>query len=274
MHLHDLRDRTEALIKGGSVLDGEEQVQKALGNLSFIARQHQDLGAKFYDLTDDETQEELIQRVQRERIELLILDNFTTLSEGLEDENDAAGFKAVQDFFLQMKKIGVATILVHHSNKSGKQMRGSTALETTFEVILGLERPKVAGPGKAKFVINFGKFRGHGDARLAPRTWALEEGGWQVSDELPDDPREDPVFVALHSLQFSTRAAVGRELGLDKSTVTRRIKRLETLGFLKPGETDELLAKASELKEDEGRLPFHYDPEEEAELAKLELEQF
>lgn len=40
---------------------------------------------------------------------------------------------------LKLKQAGIAAILVHHSNKSEDNYRGSTAIAATFEVISGLE---------------------------------------------------------------------------------------------------------------------------------------
>jgi len=169
------------------------------------------------------------------------------VSDGLEDENASAAFKKVQGFFLQLKRLGVASLLVHHANKSGREMRGSTALETTFEVILGLTKPNIARMGEARFVAEFSKFRGKGDVRLQKREWKLTETGWDVSEDLPDDPRLDPVYLALKSHRFTSANQIGNELGMHRSTVLRRIERLVILGVLKKDEQHEFFSKARDL---------------------------
>lgn len=248
MHLQDIKDRLDLLLNKGRILTTKKEKTIALQNLEILARQDQDIGTSFFDLTTDEAQTALIERVMRDKVELLILDNFTTLTDDLDDENDSTCFKKVQDFFLQLKRAGVATILVHHSNKSGKAMRGSTALETTFEVILGLEKPQISSPGQAKFVAKFSKFRGKGDERLADRTWNLADEGWEISEAAPDDPSEDPIFLALKSLQFTNQSQIAKALGTSKSTVSRRLNSFEAHGLLKPDEATELFAKARDLK--------------------------
>ena len=122
MHEQDIRDRIVALVESGAV--HLPDVELALTNLKLIIRQRQEVGTPFYDLSDDASKTELLRLASAGEIGLVVLDNFTTLSDSLEDENDATQFKKVQDFFLQMKRCGVATLLVHHSNKGGKQMRG------------------------------------------------------------------------------------------------------------------------------------------------------
>ena len=104
-----------------------------------------------------------------------MLDNFSTLGE-VEDENAAASFNAIQQFLLQLKVQGVATMLVHHTGKAEDNFRGSSKLAATFETIIQLERPEVANrkygtskwatmrpvvsePGEAKFRVRWDKVR-------------------------------------------------------------------------------------------------------------------
>jgi RecA-family ATPase len=117
MHAQDVQDRLRVLIEQGGVALSDRQ---AMGlNLVFLNRQDQDVGTRFFDLTDDDDQTALLTYLVRKKFELVILDNFTTLSEGLDDENDAVAFRRTQDFFMRLKQAGVAAILVHHANKGG-----------------------------------------------------------------------------------------------------------------------------------------------------------
>lgn len=80
MHLQDVKDRLVALSGPKQGILRRSQISKALKNLIILARQDQELEAPFYDLTDEETHRELIARVKKEKVDLVILDNFTTLS--------------------------------------------------------------------------------------------------------------------------------------------------------------------------------------------------
>lgn len=246
MNQQDIRDRIKHLISSGAVMLSDPTL--ALENLTIVARQAQDVGTPFYDLTMPESQDELLRIAKVGSGGLLILDNFTTLTDSLDDENDATQFKKVQDFFLQMKRLGIATILVHHANKGGKQMRGSTALETTFEVIVGLRKPALATTGEARFVVEFSKFRGKADKRLEPKDWTLKDNGWEVVQAEPEDAGSDQVLVALKSLDFVSQVEIGARVGMDKSSVCRRIQKAEALGFLKAGEADKLFKQAKTLR--------------------------
>lgn len=275
MHAQDIRDRLELLSRSKMGILARHQRKDALENLIFIARQDQDVGAPFYDLTDEKTHREIISRVRKEGVQLVVLDNFTTLSEGLEDENAAAAFKQVQGFLLELKRLGVATLLVHHANKSGHDMRGSTALETTFEVILGLKKPSVPKTGEARFVAEFGKFRGKGDERLQAREWSLAEDGWSITEALPEDPKSDSVYKALKSLRFKSMVEIAKELGVNKSTVSRRIQRLIAHGALKKDEHFEIFDMVREIqREERDGLPDWGEPDHGTETAEALLETF
>lgn len=80
---------------------------------------------------------------QRGGAELVLLDNFSTLCEVM-DENDAAAMTPTLGFLLRFKQARIACVLVHHSNKGGETFRGSSKLATTFEVIIGLMKPEGA----------------------------------------------------------------------------------------------------------------------------------
>ena len=68
-------------------------------------------------------------------------------------------------FMLKLKQAGIAAILVHHSNKSEDNYRGSTAIAATFEVTLGIRGRKTLADWRysAGFLIKADKFRARRD---------------------------------------------------------------------------------------------------------------
>jgi hypothetical protein len=105
------------------------------------------------------------ERVTKGPFDLVILDNFSTLGE-VEDENAASSFNAIQQFLLNLKVQGVATMLVHHANKTGEDFRGSSKLAATFETIIMLERLKEETEhGAAQFRVRWDKVRAGGPSR-------------------------------------------------------------------------------------------------------------
>ena len=133
MHIEDITERAKMLMSTVEGIDPETVAR----NITILARQYQDPEAEFPDLAEDEGRNAIFGRAMRGAFDLVILDNFSTLAT-VEDENAASAFDPVIKFLLKMKQAGIATILVHHSNKTGKEFRGSSKLSTTFEVIMGL----------------------------------------------------------------------------------------------------------------------------------------
>ena len=259
MHLQDLQERIKLL--GATAVKGVDMAQVGQ-NLTIVARQAQDPKSTFFDVTDEEHQMALLERCQRGGVEVLIIDNLSTVADGLDDENDAVAFRCVQSFMLRMKQTGITTILVHHARKDGQEPRGSTALATTFEVILGLKKPSVPVHGRASFVATFSKFRAQGNQSTSPRTWTLGETGWTVEE----DPEDELVATlrAIQSLKFSTQKDLATHFGITEGAMSKRINRLVASGQITRDGVKDALGRAGKLREAEATDTFvSYDPDAE-----------
>ena len=202
--------------------------------------------SNFFDVTDESHQMEILGRCEREKIDVLIIDNLSTVADGLEDENEAVAFRTVQTFMLRMKQAGITTILVHHARKDGQEPRGSTALATTFEVILGLKKPSVPIHGKASFVATFSKFRAQGGLSTSPRTWTLGEAGWAVEED-PEDEL-NATLTAIKSLKFATQQELAAHFGITDGAMSKRITRLVATGHISREGVKDCLGRARETQ--------------------------
>jgi RecA-family ATPase len=168
MHVTDIQERAKMLLNAVPSIDHD----KAAQNLQFLARQHQHPAAIFPSITEPAGTQFFLEQIASGKLDLVVLDNFSTLGE-VEDENAASSFNAIQQFLLQLKVQGVATILVHHAKKNsgadrggksgertGSNFRGSSKLAATFETIIELERmrPQAAYEGAA-FRVRWDKVR-------------------------------------------------------------------------------------------------------------------
>jgi AAA domain len=161
MHIADIQERARLLMDAVPGLNREMVGE----NLSFLARQHQEPLALFPSITEPVGMTFMQERVSKGPFDLVILDNFSTLGE-VEDENAASSFNAIQQFLLNLKVQGVATMLVHHANKTGEDFRGSSKLAATFETIIMLERLKEETEhGAAQFRVRWDKVRAGGPRR-------------------------------------------------------------------------------------------------------------
>jgi putative DNA primase/helicase len=94
----------------------------------------------------------------RQDIGLLVLDNISALSPGL-DEIPKESWDPIAQWLLSLRFLGVAVLLFHHSGKTGKQ-RGTSGREDALDIVLKLEHPAGYKPEEGcKFVVTFEKHR-------------------------------------------------------------------------------------------------------------------
>jgi hypothetical protein len=238
----DLAERLKLLADSVEGIDKEA----VLDNIEVRARQLQEPHTKFYDLGNEVSQQALMSHVQENSIDLLILDNVTTLTDTMGDENSVEATKPVLKFLMDLKRTNVAVLLVHHSSKGGNNYRGSTAFATTFEVILGLMKPEGAPMGQTSFKLDFTKFRAKGDQSLAPRVFTLDGSSWQASEDEHDETTR--LIRAIQSCKFTAQEDAGRSVGItDKTKVSRLLSQAYAKGQIKKSEVKECLKAASEI---------------------------
>lgn len=213
MHMQDLDTRLDDLAPTVAGADPKAQVE----NLHVFARQDQDAEFRFPDLVTPEGQDAILEMLLERRTEVVILDNLTTLA-GIEDENSASAFRPVLGFLMRLKQAGIAVILVHHSGKGAAETyRGSSALATTFETIIGLTpTPEGGTDGNAAFVLKFSKVRAARGTWAGTRRLKLAEGtgggaSWVTEED--DTAQEEILLTLLKTGQHDSERALGRAMG-------------------------------------------------------------
>jgi hypothetical protein len=172
-------------------------------------------GQAFYDRMIEET-----------RAEVLVLDNLSCLTQGL-DENDALAWEPVQRWFVSLRRRGVATFFAHHLGKGGQQ-RGTSRREDLLDVSILLAPPEdEENRDGCRFTVRFTKSRGLSGRAVAPFECRLVPGSsgglaWDVRDA------HDETDEMVRELVASGRTvrAIATELGLSKSAVSRRLFRI------------------------------------------------
>lgn len=226
MHIEDLRDRLTVLIEA---VPGLDRVA-ALRNLRILARSFQEPEAPFPDLGTPDGQQEIYARARSMRAELVILDNFSVLA-SVDDENDAAAMQPVLTFLLRMKQAGIATLLVHHSNKGGGDYRGSSKIATTFEAIIGLKPAAgVASRNPTAFELDFTKYRGlRNDTITQTTVWLAPDSNgvlrWQWKES------EDATLSRLVTLVRSCEYATQKDLATAMAVSTGKLSGLKSVAI-------------------------------------------
>jgi hypothetical protein len=257
MPVDDLRDRLKMLTPAVEDID-----KQALGkNLKVLARHYQDHRRPFLDLSDETHHVALVNTLIRDKVEVVVLDNLSTLA-AVEDENDAAKMRTVVNLLVRLKQANIATVVVHHANKGGRNYRGSTMLSTTFEAELGLLRDEgqdlVDTSGSARFRIEWRKFRGKRDASVRDCSVQLEEGPdgarWVVQATQGDVSEAIAAMVrtGTYGTQKEVLEALPSHLWPDPSTrpskqwMSKQMGLLNAKHILRSNEANELFNVARE----------------------------
>jgi hypothetical protein len=185
------------------------------------------------DLATREGRDAVETIVATSSVELIIVDNISTLCRDSGPENEAESWRGPQEWALRMRRLGRSVLFIHHSGKGGAQ-RGSSKREDTLDAVINLRRPSDYQPEQdARFEIHFEKYRnGAGDdAKPIEATLGKDGDGracwtWRSVEEGTYER-----VVALSDGGFSPRD-IAAELGINKSNVSRHLKRARAEGLI------------------------------------------
>ncbi|HLY05193.1 MAG TPA: AAA family ATPase [Rhizomicrobium sp.] len=168
-------------------------------------------------------------------VDLIILDNISTLCRSCGPENDAESWRAPQEWALRMRRAGKAVLFIHHSGKGGGQ-RGSSKREDTLDVVINLKRPPdYSADEGARFELRYEKYRnssGKDDAKPIEAKLAHDVHGratwtWRSVEETTYDR---VVALATDGLK---PGEIATELGIHKSNVSRHLTKARADGKVK-----------------------------------------
>lgn len=156
--------------------------------------------------------------------ELVIVDNLSTLCRG-GVENEAESWLPVQQWALSLRARGKSVLFVHHAGKNGGQ-RGTSRREDILDTVINLKRPTDYTPDQgARFEVHFEKSRGFMGEDAEPLDVALING--PRGQEWACTKLEASTYtkvVQLHE-EGLTPAEIARELEVNRSTVSRHLKK-------------------------------------------------
>ncbi len=159
-------------------------------------------------------------------IDLLVLDNISTLCR-TGKENESQSWQPMQTWLLDLRRRGIAVLLVHHAGKSGDQ-RGTSAREDIMDTVISLRRPKIYNMAEgARFQIHLTKARSiTGKDALPFEVHLKSENNVLQWDIFEIHEAELEQLKKLLSEGYSLRDCA-EEMGISKSTVHRLKKKLD-----------------------------------------------
>ena len=161
--------------------------------------------------------------------EFLVLDNLSTLTGGVE-ENNSDAWHPINLWLLSLRRRKISVLMIHHAGKGGAQ-RGTSRREDVLDTVINLKKPNDYTPEDgARFEVHLEKARGlYGsettpfEARLMPKTVGEDEEAtfWAMQDL--KDVRLEKVKACLE-LGMSVRE-IAEDLGVGKTTAHKLVKR-------------------------------------------------
>lgn len=170
-------------------------------------------------------------------VSLVILDNVSTLCGGTGPENEARSWEPIQAWLLELRRMGLAVLLVHHDGKSGVQ-RGTSKREDILSQVVQLKRPADYSPDAgAQFEVHLTKARGVYGEQAEPFEAECRAGetGQVLWSWRPLEASTTRQVLQLHE-QGYTQRQIAHELGVGLGTVNRRLRALREEGALPDGE--------------------------------------
>lgn len=159
-------------------------------------------------------------------IKLWAADNLSSLTSGV-DEMSKTEWDPVNQFFLDLRFAGIATIFVHHSGKLGYQ-RGTSAREDNIDTVIKLTRPPDYSQEQgARFNTTFEKSRlPNSELHFAkPMEFHLEEESGQSTWTFKTVAAANRIQVLQMLDEGYSQKEVSETLGIHKGTVSKIRKR-------------------------------------------------
>ena len=183
------------------------------------------------DLATREGRDELMGLMKES--ELIIIDNISTLFRS-GDENEADSWQPVQDWALELRRLGKSVLFIHHAAKGGQQ-RGTSKREDILDVVMLLKQPQGYRQDQgASFEVNFEKtrhFAGDDAASFQVRLVEQDDGLWLWEiDQVK--PSSEIIEVAKAINEGLTIEETMQKTGLTKSQVETRKKKAKEQGLI------------------------------------------
>lgn len=220
MNIADLQKRC-------SLLDIQSEHFLVLSHETLFERSQDEISL---NLADRLQQLALLELCEHEQIKVLILDNLSTAFRGL-NENESDSWEQVGPWLLDLRRRGIAVVLVCHAGRNG-QIRGTSRREDAAHWILSLEESGDPEEHEHQFKTRFTKIRNCGAADAPPLLWKIDtsENPAEITTETYD-PKSQMLDLILGGMTSATDIAT--ELDKSKGTISKWAKIFQEEGKMR-----------------------------------------
>ena len=167
--------------------------------------------------------------IEEENYKVVIFDNISNLNHL--DENKAESWNLIQRWFVQLKNNGKSIIIIHHTNKSKNESRGTSKISDNLNSIIFLEENKDDSRAQtASFKVTFKKNRSfYGEDTETFDAWLGENGLWEMRNSKVSNRTK---VIEQYKLGMSANE-ISKDLTISLASVYRYIDDASTAGLLK-----------------------------------------
>jgi hypothetical protein len=185
---------------------------------------------KTLNIADEATQEALTNFCLEQKAEVLVLDNLSALSFGV-DENKGIDWEKLLRWLLDLRRRGISVVFIHHAGRSG-EMRGHSKREDPAFWIIRLDPADSDDEAKgAKFISKFDKHR-NSMSRPTDYEWHFKPNGKGGTDVKVKEISNFSRFRQLVRAGETSATKIAQKLGIGRSYVSKLAERAQKEGWL------------------------------------------
>ncbi len=170
--------------------------------------------------------------LEKEKIEVVVFDNLSTLSAF--DENSSSEWKPIQDWLLHLRSIGLTIIVVHHAGKDASGYRGTSRMIDCADTAISLQTPsddKLESEDQdvTKFKINYLKKRSFGGVHGLPFEASISKNNIWTHKAIEQTNME---FVIERMNMKMSQKDIANELKKSRPYVNKLVQKARKLKLL------------------------------------------
>ena len=200
-----------------------------LGDARILSKsylEHHDVTPQL-NLDTDEVRGLIYDYIIKNEIKFVVLDNLFSLWAGIDLDN-ATEWHEPNQWLLKLRSKGVCIVLLHHTNKAGKQIGTSSKLFNINTALVLKKKRQSNSKGEAitSFSIGVDKQRAKGTG-LDAYTFACNDGKWSYTDknggnaDSVEDSKAQLIVPLLLDDKITKQKDIGEFLGCDPSYITQ-----------------------------------------------------
>jgi energy-coupling factor transporter ATP-binding protein EcfA2 len=134
-----------------------------------------------FNLVDERFRHFLTEQIKKYGFRLVVLDNLYSLAVGIDHRFDNKDWASINQWMLELRSMGVAVIVVHHTTKSGDSAYGNALRDANYDSTFVLEKIGAHSENAAMFTIKIGKKRAL-VSNIAGNAFIFQDGEWEVRE--------------------------------------------------------------------------------------------